>query len=118
MTTETMPTTAPVETVTPIRPSEAIRLGCLIAPVQTTGSFFDGKGGACALGAMVLGLGYDGPRLYMDDMPNASDPYMLIEAVLPGRVISEVYRRNDGLIDGDEDWSRERIADWLAEQGL
>ena len=31
MTTETITAPTPIETVTPIKPSEAIRLGCLIA---------------------------------------------------------------------------------------
>jgi hypothetical protein len=46
---------APVETVTPIKPSEALRLGRLIRPEHVTASMFDGERGACALGAMIIG---------------------------------------------------------------
>ena len=124
------PVTAPLETVTPIKPSEAIRLGCLTT-TPTTGSFFDGHGGACALGAMAIGFGYDGPRNHVDDHgPDESDPYDLIAAHLTRLPVpvgteylygitaesdpaSVIYALNDS-----EGWSRERIADWLEGLGL
>ena len=43
---------APVEVVTPIKPSEALRLGRLIRPEKCTGSWTRGDNAACALGAM------------------------------------------------------------------
>ena len=120
MTTETLTPVTP-EVVTPIKPSEAIRLGCLIAPIQITGRFFDGRGGACALGAMALGFGYDGPQIDSESPENSefSDPYCFVEDRMPGppgyarKWTDSIYQLNDSM-----DWSRERIADWLAEQGL
>lgn len=110
---------APVETVTTIRPSEAIRLGCLIAPAQGMGSFFPEPGQACALGAMALGFGYDGP------LDSEYDPYWFVEARLPRGTIpmrgyddelsysDAIYLLNDA-----REWSRERIADCLEGLGL
>ena len=48
---------APVEVVTPIKPSEALRLGRLRFPVRVDGYWFDpdNKAAACALGAMHAG---------------------------------------------------------------
>lgn len=120
---------APVETVTPIKPSEAIRLGILLAPTPITGCFFDGRGGACALGAMALGFGYDGPQKHTDDQgPNESDPYVLVGDRLPKRLpvpsgTEYVYDKADAAgtiyaLNDSEGWSRERIADWLEGLGL
>jgi hypothetical protein len=47
--------TAPLEEVTPIRPSEALRLGRLVRPEKCTGSWTRGDNAACALGAMEAG---------------------------------------------------------------
>lgn len=57
MTTETMPEVRPAEPTTPIKPSEAIRLGRLIRPVPCSGYAIGGANEACALGAMALGWG-------------------------------------------------------------
>lgn len=62
MATETL--TAPVETVTVIGPSEALRLGRLTRPRHVTARIFDGDDGACALGAMLAGVGL--PPHHMD----------------------------------------------------
>lgn len=51
---ETIPT---VEVVTPIKLSEAYRLGRMMAPRWANHTYYDGKA-ACAYGAMGLGLGY------------------------------------------------------------
>ena len=48
---------APVEVVTPVKPSEALRLGRLVYPEHITGLFTDGERAACALGAMCAGWG-------------------------------------------------------------
>ena len=62
MTLTTTRTAAPVEVVTPIKPSEAIRLGCLRS-LPTAGEWYDwdddGRLHACALGAAMLGWGDD-----------------------------------------------------------
>jgi hypothetical protein len=118
MTTETMPAAAPIETVTPIKPSEAIRLGCLIAPVQLRDDAYvsEYRRAACAFGAMALGYGYDWP----DADREASHMYKSIRASGPcpaggcddpdfgdGMHLNDVHR-----------WTRERIADWLEGLGL
>lgn len=59
MTTETLASAAvPTETVTPIKPSEALRLGRLLEPRRASGNAFS-DAGACALGAIHLGWGGD-----------------------------------------------------------
>ena len=116
----------PVETVTPIKPSEAIRLGCLLAPVQAFTRAFEGDDLACAVGAMALGLGYDGPREYGmgDALPFLWTAHpALLTTRLPcpagicdsdgDRASSRVWHLND-----THRWTREAIADWLEGLGL
>lgn len=55
------PETRPLEPTTPIKPSEALRLGRLVRPRRAKGALFRGKYAACAVGAMALGYGYDKP---------------------------------------------------------
>ena len=50
------PVTAPLETVTPIKPSEALRLGRLEYPEHTPHTYRFASG-ACAVGAMAAGWG-------------------------------------------------------------
>lgn len=106
---ETRP--APIEVVTPPKASEAMRLGCLAAPVQAFGSLWGNADGAvygyaCAVGAMVLG-GF--PTSILRRWPGHSLPCP--EAcVLGGR--GTIAHLND-----DHGWTRERIADWLEGQG-
>lgn len=99
------PATLPLEPTTPIRPSEAIRLGCLIAPRQAFATWFADDGSVCVLGAMILGFGGDGDNRY----PPGYISFLEGTGSLSGRLMGY----ND-----DDHWSRERIADWLAEQGL
>jgi hypothetical protein len=112
---ETAP--APIETVTPIKQSEALRLGCLIAPRQITDAFFDQyHGGACAYGAIVLGLGWGWSEsaasgLYASDaishiLPCPARDCHLTSGAMPAHL-------ND-----QHEWTRERIADYLETQGL
>jgi len=53
------PTAAPVEAVTPIKPSEALRLGRVLYPVEGFVTCFGPEGShqACAIGAMAAGFG-------------------------------------------------------------
>lgn len=44
------------ERVSPVKPSEALRLGRLLYPVRIEGHFRDEHGGACALGAIAAGM--------------------------------------------------------------
>lgn len=128
MTTETMPAIreTPIETVTPIRPSEAIRLGCLTtAPRTGTMLSRDASGAfsACALGAMAVGYGFrpgrDDQRDLIDYLDRAVTQPLPIGACplgCDGKWLSVVIHLND--MHGHRGWSRERIADWLDGLGL
>jgi hypothetical protein len=61
MTTETLAPAVAPETVSPIKPSEALRLGRLTRPLRSARLLFAGTDAACALGAMALGWGLDDP---------------------------------------------------------
>lgn len=119
---QTTPETRP-ETVTPIRPSEAIRLGTITAPTPIRGRLFDGHGGACALGAMAIGLGLaqtDGGGAggvsddeVMEALGRALPPQLPHpERYAIGPTVAVVASLNDSC-----GWSRQRIADWLAGWG-
>jgi hypothetical protein len=51
------PVSVPFEPTTPIKPSEALRLGRLIVPTSKGGTPFSKAGEACAIGAMYVGYG-------------------------------------------------------------
>ena len=131
--TEVRTTTPPIEVVTPIKPSEAIRLGCLIAPVQMFGQTRDFLGGdrqkACAIGAMELGLGDpNGNGADFEDLARLRDLTPTTCPVDP----THRYDERRGSVGWSEDagptaiahlnddhrWSRERIASWLESIGL
>jgi hypothetical protein len=80
---------APVETVTPLKPSEALRLAELSGVRQAFGSLYDQRGGLCAWGAL-----------------------MSVGGVTPSDVLGELIRRNDDLRH-----SFGQIADWLEGMG-
>jgi hypothetical protein len=126
MSMEIATTPAPIEVVTPIKPSEAIRLGCLTTAQgrETYIAKRQGQWQACAYGAMAVGYGFD---------PSGTDGRRIDDFILPGEVqiegqISEsscpapacATARYDLLIHLNDDhrWSRERIADWLESLGL
>lgn len=126
MTTDTTATTIPapfetrpIEVTTPIRPSEAIRLGCLIAPVQKFGGahYVADNGAACVVGAGMLGMGYrlpDGPNDFEDDLQGSErDGKCPVDDCGDSDVSILAIHLND-----DHRWSRERIADWLEGLGL
>lgn len=109
--------TVPVETVTPIKPSEAIRLGCLTT-VQGFGFVWgtdeDGtprtgkhNGQACVMGAAILG-GFTPDAFWRGhSLPcPACDRRPCADLGTPAHL-------ND-----DHRWPRERIADWLEGIGL
>lgn len=119
MTTTTTPETrpAPVEVVSPIKPSEAIRLGCLIAPVQCEGDWSRADNEACAAGAMNLGWGLP---VADDGWINDNDtPDRWVDRVCPesGCDVAS-YSHLIPHVNDDHHWSRERIADWLESLGL
>lgn len=114
MTIEATPATSPIETVTPIKPSEAIRLGCLIAPEQAFGNYIVPSGAACALGAMALG--WDGV-VSIASTNRAHDAVGLVA----NRDCPETGCRSAAWVphlNDDHLWSRERIAAWLEGLGL
>ena len=124
MTTDVRPLTAPIEVVTPIRPSEAIRLGCLTT-VQNFGlTSADNGHRVCAIGAMQIGLGTDDYGTFAA----ARDSTPTTCPVDPTHQYNE---RGEGIgwsdfagptaiahLNDDHRWSRERIADWLESLGL
>lgn len=112
-----------LERATPVRPSEAIRLGMLVAPVAVQGRLFDEGGGACALGAMAIGLGLVSADAAARPRPDDEAVLAAIGRVLPpvlphperyrlGPTTQVIASLNDAC-----DWSRERIAAWLAGWG-
>jgi hypothetical protein len=118
-----VPETRPVEPTTPILPSEAIRLGCLIAPVQGDW-WFDNQGRACANGAMAIGFGWDpeSKRHALDFIYPVSDPLGNVfgcpeqgTATCAGShpLYEAIWHLND-----THEWSRERIAAYLESRGL
>lgn len=123
MTVSTDPVSTPVETVTTIKPSEAIRLGCLTYPVQTFGP--DRRPG-CVMDAM---------RVVYEavDVDDSSDfDAALIAMWCPLGCVKEPDPLWAGTLSWPSDqgpylpahlndehrWTREHIADWLASCGL
>jgi len=107
-TPETRPALA--EVTSPIKPSEAIRLGCLTT-VQTFGYYRD-DGATCAIGAMAVGFGGNmGKAWAFEDLTEDFDCPVAgcdnddCDSVIPH--LNDSHR-----------WSRERIADWLESLGL
>lgn len=107
----------PIEKVTPIKPSEAIRLGCIIAPIQLFNSVYIDEQtlSACAIGAMALGMGGDWNKAHgLVNELHGSDRF---DGVCPEQDC--VTERADPVhLNDTHRWSRERIADWLEEHGL
>jgi hypothetical protein len=112
MAIETLAPAAPVETVTPLKPSEAMRLGRLRYPVEGIGCLIDATGATCALGAMLAGFDHDPDEI-------RSMGYTLVDRYIPG-LVEQVYMLNDGVHPDhfNDEWSTERIAGWLEGQGL
>lgn len=120
------PVKLPLETVTPIRPSEAIRLGMLTHPIQSFGHIGSGNT-ACALGAMAVGYGDEEARngyvslagkmpLYLDPpcrCDNRDTLHLFGRSAEQWHALDAVWHLNDS-----HRWARESIADWLEQQGL
>jgi hypothetical protein len=111
--TTTLPETRPAEPTTPIRPSEAIRLGCLIAPVQAFGGLGKREVGGVQTACVLMAI---------DLASNGSLATFQMFAVAQ-MVCPECEQANSGgrvmvHLNDDHRWSRERIADWLEGLGL
>ena len=127
--------TKPAETITPIKPSEAIRLGTLLYPVQAFEVYGgdDGKS-ACVLGTMYAGYGYpvtpeDNFEIRISLGKRADDLGAHSQAcerrhrdsnyvVCPADSCDTNHRSALLHLNDDHKWSRERIADWLEDMGL
>lgn len=125
---ETLPAAPPAakpaepEKTTPLKLSEAIRLGCLISkPVINDHSFVrEGQWYACALGAAYLALGGNENT---HDTRSSVQMKMRELTRVPVRMPCE-HRNRPMFLDSaiihlnDMDlWSREDIADWVAKIG-
>jgi hypothetical protein len=100
--------------------SEAMKLGGMLGD-QLVGIFVDGEGGSCALGSVMLAIGYP------------VSPYTCGESVW--RQVAEIYPTLESLVaveekwyhpmlwdyivklNNVEGWTREQIADWLVTSG-
>lgn len=94
---------APVETVTPLAPAEALRLGRLIRPVEAWSRVFEGANAACAIGAMALGYGLPDPG----ENDSGRDAYLLVAARvgLPhdSEAFDGIWKASDDAEDGERD---------------
>ena len=118
MDTLTRPAVAP-ETTTPIKPSEAMRLGRMLYPRGCEGQLtqpYDGGWAVCAAGAMYVGYGWTPGGLAA---PSYIPPvFQVKESTCPacsvlGNAADVTTHLND-----EHCWSTERIADWLEGMGL
>jgi hypothetical protein len=97
--------------------AEAILEGAKRRPKQSFGTYFDGKGGSCALGAAYEGI-YLLPRNVGEAMPHRLDRFFHCLENVSRRcpagckkhipIGAMIIHLND-----DHHWTREQIADWL-----
>ena len=107
----------PKEEVTPIRFSEAMRLGCLVTERLETQYVDndDSPKAACAIGAAWIGAGMpDTPALYARQFCDANSKFLPCEHRIGGS--HDLYGIVTHLNDVDH-WPREKIADWLESIG-
>lgn len=100
------------ERVSPLKPSEALRLGRLIRPVRCSGRFFRDANAACANGAIAVGLGYE-PPLSNESYTADEHAISFIEERWPSFPWIDVFIRND-----IHHWSDDQIAAYLEGLGL
>lgn len=126
MTAETMAPAVAPEVTTPIKPSEALRLGRLTRPNYTEARLWSGETGACALGAILEGIGWGGgsqstgytliqerfPILYQRDN-GCPDPDCHAPTLAGPLLLDTTYHLND-----DHHWSDAQIGAWLESLGL
>lgn len=101
------PVTAPLETVTPIKPSEALRLGRLEYPEHIAGVYLAGNKAACAIGAIAAGWG----------LRIAAAERMLEDLAKNGRFASELAVIFDGAENDGRDGDAAVLA-YLESRGL
>lgn len=128
----------PIETITPIKPSEAIRLGSLTtrqAFGSTVADVNTPMMATCAIGAMYVGLGWvPGSRISPSPTVDVVNPLLskaFDEGSCPAdtscHILQRVKREAMGNLtlhrvvvhlNDQHSWRREDIADWLEGQGL
>lgn len=96
------------EVVTPIMPSEALRLGRLVRPLETSGRLFRGEHMACAIGAMAIGYGWDGhiPSASFADREEMTDDDWAREDAVEGQIYEFVQEKSGfDVNDFEEIWA-------------
>lgn len=112
------------ETVSPLKPSEALRLGRLIRPRRTANEFFEGTTGACALGSMLAGAGYTAGDPGYDDIEDAfgaAFPALPFSSVnSPAAECDETMFVDEMVahLNDDHFWTDAQIGSWLESLGL
>lgn len=103
--------------------SQAMRIGAKKSH-QTTGQFWDGDGGTCALGAVLLGCGFVWNSNCLSMIQNFQASNVLAETFPEVRTqrascpcCNLIMNKQLGLLiihlNDHHSWSRERIAGWL-----
>jgi hypothetical protein len=125
--TETAPLSIPEATPSPLRLSEALRLGSLISRPAKGHLYRKAVDGYCAIGTIFLACGFDAAPVYDEDQQVAAAPFNwdeprgLDEMVtspcehMPG---TRLVRRLIVHLNDKDDWTRPQIADWLESVGL
>lgn len=117
------PLPLPIETVTPIKPSEYLRLGSLTMPQAFGTTLVFNESHTAALAACAWGTIMSGAGFASDESVRVSRLMSSVFATCPaprcrnhltqGTVSNVIINLND-----EHYWSRGRIADWLEEIGL
>jgi hypothetical protein len=124
------PRVAPVEPRSPLRLSEALRLGSLDNPQCKRHLYDFGTGGYCALGAIYKAVGWEptvdesrAPQAQRAEMTRVSHTCWTTTRDAPCE--HATYFRHGASIhvllihlNDDHEWTREKIADWLESEGL
>ena len=121
-TTPTSPTAPSVGTATPLKLSEAVRLGAMTTD-QAFGTFAGPNGGTCAVGAAIEALGGDpGDSSMVHAIDRVLDKRVDLSGSIPCdnkdrarnmSVSKAIYHLND-----THRMPRNEIADWLSGLGL
>lgn len=92
--------------------SEAIRIGSRISP-QVSGTFDDGQGGTCALGAAGWAAGLSGSGI---NMARLSKVWPIIDMLVIHPVLNQPcpLRATVMNLNDQHHWSRDEIAGWVA----
>lgn len=106
--------------------SEAIRLGAMLRP-QCRNSLLSIAGGSCAFGAALEAVGFASSPEDLHDQRKepwyifAPKAWPIVDVIFPDPVNGDMHKAMTIIAalnnaPGDAQWTRERIADWVAEQ--